>query len=127
LWLVAPDVVAPSNWLLAVLLFLITEEVVNLPHHFDVSTFDGKLPIWEQYRATRSCYYPPVISELLVLNFNFHTEHHLFPSLPWYRLRGARSLLKQALGSRYQEAVGVEWNVQQRKRDLRAVVQGGPR
>jgi fatty acid desaturase len=127
LWLAAPDLMSPSNWWLAVVLFLIAEEVVNLPHHFDVSTFDAKLPIWEQYRATRSCYYPPGVSELLVLNFNFHTEHHLFPSLPWYRLRGARALLRQALGHRYQEAIGIGWNVEKRKQSLASLVQGDPR
>jgi len=120
--IVAPDLVAPRNWLLAVALFLIAEELVNIPHHVDMSAFDTKLPIWEQYRATRSCYYPLGVSELLVLNFNFHTEHHLFPSLPWYRLRGARKLLKQALGERYQEAIGIAWNIEHRKRDLQSII-----
>jgi fatty acid desaturase len=88
-----------------------------------MSTYDGKLPLWEQYRATRSCYYPPGISELLVLNFNFHTEHHLFPDLPWYRLRDARASLRAMLGERYQEAIGIAWNIQNRGRDLDSIIE----
>jgi acyl-lipid omega-6 desaturase (Delta-12 desaturase) len=122
LWLLVPDLLAPSNWLLAVGLFLVAEELVNIPHHVDMSAFDTKLPIWEQHRATRSCYYPLGVSELLVLNFNFHTEHHLFPSLPWYRLRRARALLKEALSEHYQEAIGIQWNIEHRKHDLQSIV-----
>src|SRR5262249_32766986 len=119
---VAPELARPDHLALAALLFLVAEELVNLPHHVDMSTFDQPLPVWQQYRATRSCYYPRGLSELLVLNFNFHTEHHLFPALPWYRLRGARSTLKLALDARYQEAIGIRWNLANRKRDLQSIV-----
>jgi omega-6 fatty acid desaturase (delta-12 desaturase) len=122
LWRFAPVLAAPSGFGLGFLLYLIAEELVNIPHHADVSTAEGKLPIWEQYRATRSCVYPRGLSELLVLNFNFHTEHHLFPSLPWYRLRTARALLKVELGGRYQEAVGIRWNIEGRARSLDSIV-----
>jgi acyl-lipid omega-6 desaturase (Delta-12 desaturase) len=118
----APDLVRPSNLWLAILLFLIMEELVNLPHHVELPTVQTKLPAWEQFYATRSCYYPPVVSELLVLNFNFHIEHHLFPSLPWYRLRRARVLVRAALEERYQEAVGIGWNIERRKLDLEAIM-----
>jgi acyl-lipid omega-6 desaturase (Delta-12 desaturase) len=120
-WL-APELMRARNWAVAVVVFLIAEELVNLPHHVDMPTFEVKLPLWEQYRATRSCYYPGGISEMFVLNFNFHTEHHLFPSLPWYRLRQARRLLKPALEQTYTEAVGIAWNVRNRRRDLDAIV-----
>jgi len=122
LWRLAPDLVRPSSFVLAVVIFLFAEEMVNLPHHVDMPTFEGKLAAWEQYRATRSCHYPVGVSELLVLNFNFHTEHHLFPDLPWYRLRRARTLVKQALESRYAECMGISWNVRNRTRDLDAIV-----
>ncbi len=118
----APDIVRPSNVVLAFGLYLIAEELVNIPHHVDVSTFHTKLPIWEQYQATRSCYYPPGVAELLVLNFNFHIEHHLYPALPWYRLRRARTLVKARLGSDYHQAVGIAWNVEHRKRDMQSIV-----
>jgi len=112
----------PASVVLALILFFAAEELVNIPHHVDMPVFDQKLPIWGQYAATRSCYYPVVISELCVLNFNFHIEHHLFPSLPWYRLRRARALVREALGASYQEAVGVRWNFRNRKRGLDVIV-----
>lgn len=117
-----PDLMRLSNVALAILFYLVTEELVNIPHHSDVSIFEGKLPAWSQYRATRSCYYPFGLSEVLFLNFNFHTEHHLFPSLPWHRLRGARALVKGALGAQYQEAIGISWNIENRRRGLQSIV-----
>ena len=122
LYVSAPTLAAPSSFGLAFLFYLMAEELVNIPHHVDMSVFDGKLPVWEQYRATRSCYYPRGVSELLVLNFNFHAEHHLFPNLPWYRLRDARALLKPVLGGEYQEAVGIRWNIEGRRRSLEDIV-----
>lgn len=123
-WWLAPDLVRPQNVLPAIALFLVMEELVNVPHHVDVSTFDTRLALWEQHRATRSCYYPAGLSELLVLNFNFHIEHHLFPDLPWHRLRYARRLVKDALGPSYREAVGIAWNIENRRRDLQRIVDG---
>jgi fatty acid desaturase len=120
-WL-APDLCRFSNLALALLLFVIAEEMVNTPHHADVAGFDCKLPVWEQHRASRSCYYPRGVSELLVLNFNFHTEHHLFPNLPWFRLRRARRLVKQHLAGHYHEAVGLRWNVEHRRSSIQIIV-----
>lgn len=116
------ELVSFANLWLSVVLFLGIVELVNIPHHTDVSTFDARLPVWEQYKATRSCYYPRGCSELLVLNFNFHTEHHLFPTLPWFRLRRARDLVRQRLGGSYREAVGIGWNLENRQRDLQSIV-----
>jgi fatty acid desaturase len=124
LHLLAPDIVRFSNIAPAVGLYLVAEELVNIPHHVDMSTFETKLPAWEQHRATRSCYYPRGVSELLVLNFNFHIEHHLFPSLPWYRLRKARDLVRAQLGDDYQEAIGIRWNLMHRKIPLQRIVDG---
>lgn len=127
LWALAPDVVRFGNILPAIFLFLIAEELVNIPHHVGAPTFSGKLPVWEQYQSTRSCYYPKGVSELLVLNFNFHIEHHLFPSLPWFRLRAVRDSLRALLAERYQEAIGIQWNLENRNRDLQTIVDSTPR
>lgn len=120
-WL-APSFVHPRNWLPGAGLYLVMEELVNLPHHVEMPTSATKLAAWDQHQVTRSCYYPIGLSELFVLNFNFHVEHHLFPSLPWYRLRTARELLMPALGPEYQQARGVEWNVRNRRRGLDEIV-----
>jgi omega-6 fatty acid desaturase (delta-12 desaturase) len=120
----APAALHPRSWALGVALYLITEELVNLPHHVGMPTSATRLAPWDQHRVTRSCYYPIGLSEFFVLNFNFHIEHHLFPSLPWYRLRAARKLLVPALGEGYDQAVGVEWNVRNRRRGLDEIVAG---
>lgn len=122
----APDLVSWSNMLPALVLFLFAEELVNIPHHVGTPTFSGRLAVWEQYLASRSCYYPAGVSELLVLNFNFHIEHHMFPNLPWFRLRSARRAVKALLGERYVEAVGIEWNLRHRSRDLQRIVREAP-
>lgn len=118
----APELVRFSNLAIALLLFVIAEEMVNTPHHADVAGFDCKLPVWDQHRASRSCYYPRGVSELLVMNFNFHTEHHLFPNLPWFRLRAARTLVKRHLGGNYHEAIGLRWNVENRRSSIQIIV-----
>lgn len=122
LWWLFPDLVRPVNLALAIFIHLVVEELVNLPHHVDMPTVGGKLPPWDQHIGTRSCYYPRGLSELICLNFNFHIEHHLFPDLPWFRLRHARALVKPALGDAYEECVGVGWNLANRRRDLDAIV-----
>jgi acyl-lipid omega-6 desaturase (Delta-12 desaturase) len=63
------------------------------------------------------------VSELLVLNFNFHVEHHLFPSLPWYRLRKARRLVTAALAASYQECIGISWNLGNRTRSIDTIIE----
>ena len=124
LHLLAPELVRPSRFLLGLVLFLTAEELVNLPHHLGMPTVTGKLAPWQQHRATRSCYYPRGLSELLVLNFNFHVEHHMFPGLPWYRLRRARALLWAAVAAPYQEHAGISWNLQHRTRGFDTLVAG---
>ena len=117
-----PQLFSFGNFALAIAIYLVAVELVNLPHHADQPTIDGKLALWQQGYSTRSCYYPKLVSELLVLNFNFHIEHHLFPTLPWYRLRQARALVKPALGAGYKESIGVQWNLENRFQDITRVL-----
>lgn len=122
LHLFAPRIVNLHNFGPGIVLYLAMVEFVNLPHHAGLTSFHERLPLWRQHLPTRSCSYPPVISEVLVLNFNFHIEHHWFPALPWYRLRQARRLLKPALGDAYCEAKSLQWIMQQRRRSLTEVI-----
>jgi fatty acid desaturase len=122
--LFARSLVHPRRFALALLIYLVATELVNLPHHVGAPTTTGRLAPWEQWLSSRSCVYPRGLSELLVLNFNFHIEHHIFPFLPWYRLRAARHLVKQALGRDYHEEVGIAWNLRNRGRDLGDVITG---
>ena len=112
------------NIILAVLVYLFLAELVNLPHHTDQPSVETKLPFREQWRVTRSCYYPVGLSEFCVMNFNFHIEHHLFPTLPWYQLKKARRLVRAALQSEYVESRGIGWNVAWRMQPLTRVVRG---
>jgi acyl-lipid omega-6 desaturase (Delta-12 desaturase) len=107
----------------SLVIYLVGVELVNFPHHLDMPTVDPqsskqRLYLWEQQATTRSCRYPGILSELLVLNFNLHTEHHLFPTLPWFRLKQARALIKPALQPGYTEVHGVGWNYDMRTGDL---------
>jgi fatty acid desaturase len=116
-----PDLFCLGSFWPALLLYLVLVELINLPHHVGLfhppGSEAGKLPLWEHGRVTRSCYYPTGVSELLLLNFNFHVEHHLFPTLPWFRLRQARCLVREALGDEYQESVGIAWTLENRRKD----------
>ncbi len=114
----------PRRFALALVIYLVATELVNLPHHVGAPTTTRRLAPWEQWLSSRSCVYPRGVSELFVLNFNFHIEHHIFPFLPWYRLRQARALVRQALGQHYQEEAGIAWNLRNRKRELGEVITG---
>jgi fatty acid desaturase len=100
-------------------------EIVNFPHHLGLTVHSAdvqKLPLWDQYEITRSSYYPPPVAALLWLNFNFHTEHHVFPNLPFYRLWRARQELRRALGDRYLECISLRWNLETRARSAADVL-----
>lgn len=122
LHLLAPTIVNWTNFLPAIVAYLLLVELVNLPHHIGLTLRTDRLPLWKQHVTARSCNYPPVVSELLVLNFNFHIEHHLFPNLPWYRLRTARTLVKRALGDAYGETNGFGWHLEFRRRPFLDVI-----
>ncbi len=113
-----PTIVAVRVLWPAFVLYLFVVELVNIPHHSGLTSVTDRLPLWLQYQSTRTCDYPPIVSELLALNFNLHIEHHLFPNLPWYRLRAARRLLRPALGARYRETHSIGWHIEQRKHSL---------
>lgn len=105
----------------ALVIYLVVVELINFPHHMGTQLFSNthsheKLPLWKHNEVTRSCYYPPGIADLLLMNFNFHTEHHLFPDLPWFRLGEARTLTKNALGDSYCETIGINWNLENRSK-----------
>jgi omega-6 fatty acid desaturase (delta-12 desaturase) len=112
----------------SLVIYLVGVELVNFPHHLDMPTVDPQGPkqrlyVWEQQATTRSCRYPGILSELLVLNFNLHTEHHLFPALPWFRLKQVRSMIKPVLNAKYNEVHGVGWNYEMRTGDLDHIVE----
>jgi fatty acid desaturase len=122
-----PEVIALENFALAIALYMVLTEIINVPHHVGMPHFystpeKDKLHPWEQHIATRSCHYPGFLSEMIALNFNLHTEHHYFPSLPWYRLKKLRSLLKPRLGGEYTEVSDFGWNRKNRLKHAQEVI-----
>ncbi|MDX2072966.1 MAG: fatty acid desaturase [Alphaproteobacteria bacterium] len=115
-----PEVVTAQNFLPAILLYFVLTEIINAPHHVGMPHFystpeKDRLRLWEQNLPTRSCHYYGVLSEIVTLNFSLHTEHHFFPTLPWYRLKKARDLIKPRLGKSYNEVGDFSWNWRTRK------------
>lgn len=96
-------------------IYLVAVELVNFPHHIDMPVLEdpeAKLAPWQQQATTRSCDYG-IWSAVLVLNFNLHTEHHLYPKVPWYRLKTVRDRIRPDLPD-YVEEKGIAWNLRNR-------------
>lgn len=110
----------PSLWM-----YLIAVEIVNFPHHLQMPQLQGKerLPTWDQHFTARSCNYPRWFSKYIVLNFNLHIEHHLFPDLPWYKLNEIQDITKNILQEHYNTDTNLNWNLENRSKDLLKMIQ----
>lgn len=99
------------NFAPGIFCYLVLVEFVNLPHHLDLPTYRDKtrLPIMDQHLIARSAVYSKPFAQWVLLNFNLHSEHHLFPTLPWHELQKARTLVKPVLGDSYNETQGNSW------------------
>ncbi|MGZ3768419.1 MAG: fatty acid desaturase family protein [Bdellovibrio sp.] len=108
----------------AVFLYLLSVEIINFPHHLHLKMFkdETKLPVWKQNISARTCVYPKWIARHLVLNFNFHTEHHMFPDAPWYTLEKIHEKLIQCLGSELNVDIMFSWTKKNRSLSLVEVV-----
>lgn len=101
-----------------IFLYLILFEVINFPHHVGLYLEDShtaRLPVWEQYAVTRTSRYLPLIEKILVLNFNYHAEHHVFPNLPWHQLPQAHHLIQKSPIQAATTVVHGNWLAQKRK------------
>lgn len=103
-----------------VILYLAAVEIVNLPHHLRLPQMrgDAHLPVWQQYETVRTCLYPQWLASFVVLNFNYHTEHHVFPDMPWYHLPAAHVALKKAVGEKLNIDANFLWTVRHRGQNL---------
>lgn len=124
LFLVLPNSVITMTLLPGVFIYLVLTEFVNLPHHLRLPQKKGeeRLHIWEQHESARSCLYPKLMEQYVTLNFNYHTEHHMFPDLPWYDLPKVHSLLKEALGPDLNVDAQFAWTTKHRKEPLTFVL-----
>lgn len=111
-----------------VLLYLIWVEIVNLPHHLMLpqNTGDLKSPAWEQHRYARSCIYPRMIEHVVTLNFNYHSEHHMFPDLAWHQLSQVHELLQAQLGEDLNTDLQFAWTFRNRREALDQILKRAP-
>lgn len=121
--------VAPAGFFLTALLpalvfYLIAVEVINFPHHLQLpmSTGDARDPVWEQYKTSRTCIYPKWFARHVVLNFNYHSEHHMFPDAPWYALESIHEVLREELKAEQNVDVLFKWTVDNRSLSLLEVI-----
>lgn len=116
-WTISAAVIVPS-----IVFYLALVEMVNFPHHTDLPQYEGdvKAPLWEQHKTARSCFYPRLFERFVLLNFNYHIEHHLYPTLPWHELKALSSVLRSKIPD-YFFSEGNEWVIRNRKRPFREV------
>lgn len=115
-----PWSIVASTLVPAIALYLIFTEVVNAPHHLGLPHFRGeeKLPLWNQFLCARTCIYPRWLARFVVLNFNYHTAHHMFPRAPWYQLDEIHAFLMAELKDQYSLDPQFAWVMRNRKKDL---------
>jgi fatty acid desaturase len=123
LFIACPAQFHPLHFAPAFVLYFMVTELANLPFHIGIGPVldedpRAKLPVWQHDRLTRSCRYPALVARFLMLNFNLHTEHHLFPNLPWYELERARNLVRAVASAEYQESNSLSWSIANRRRDV---------
>lgn len=107
--------------------FHLYEEVI-IPQHVGLHSTDGSdhhTYHWQQLELTRSWYLHPVIEKYAVLNMNYHTEHHLFPDLPWHQLDQAHQLLLNENETLNMKPAN--WVHDQRKLSFKQVIMPTPR
>ena len=83
-------------------LYCVQLENTYVPQHSKLFPFLSQdhphpVPVFEQDEVTRSSRVPRALAVPFGLNHHLHVEHHLFPTVPWYRLTRVERRLR-ALG-----------------------------
>lgn len=89
-------------------LYMLISENMIVPQHVGLHTEGDKdmhLHPWEQVEITRTWRMLWPFEQFIALNMNYHTEHHLFPDLPWHQLKKAHKLISD----QNLNMVDVEW------------------
>lgn len=105
-------------------LYLVAVEVVNFPHHLELPQMQGdqKLPLYQQHSIARTCLYPKWFAKYVVLNFNYHIEHHMYPNVPWYYLDKIHHHTQSELGASYNTDPQFAWILKNRPKNLHDVL-----
>lgn len=115
-------------WQLPMLaVFLWVDENLSLPQHTGLFPFvsgerDEPIPFHAQDAITRTTHEPGVLGVALAYNFTLHTEHHLFPGVPWYWLPEVHARISGA--PHYQGVKFWKYMLQIRRRHPRDVYAG---
>lgn len=85
----------------AFIFFYVFFECINLTHHSGLypyisDTHPEPVPLYQQDKHCRTALMPRWLSGLTCYHFNLHTEHHLFPAVPWHNLPDIHEHLKAA-------------------------------
>ena len=107
----------------ALYLYMLAIEVINLPHHLEVEIYDSNRPIrfWEHDRFTKSMA-PLPLNGMLFLHFNYHTEHHFFPSLPWHELPDLHAMVEATKAQSVKLEGDVAWNWRWRRKSAEVLL-----
>lgn len=106
-------------WTLPMLaVFLFADENLSLPQHTGLFPFVSRergepIPFHAQDAITRTTHRPGALAKLLSYNFTLHTEHHLFPGVPWYWLPAVHAKISGA--PHYQQVDFWQYMVRVRK------------
>lgn len=79
-------------WTLAYFVFLVIADPLLISQHSHVpqKLADGAevrpIPVYEQEKYTRTLFFPKVISKYVLLSFDAHGPHHIWPTIPCYYL-----------------------------------------
>lgn len=115
-------------YLPAFVVLLFVEELINLPHHAETPLLDKDdkpLHFSEQYAVSHSCEHIPVWSNFVLLNFNRHIPHHLFPWIAWHQLPELESDLRKHLNPEVINARTrneIKWSLVNRKRSIMKIM-----
>lgn len=108
----------------SLLLYMIAVEVVNFPHHLQLPQNRGttRLHPSDQYQIARTCLYPKWFAGFVVLNFNYHIEHHMYPDVPWYHLEKLHHKVKAELGPHYNSDLYFNWILENKPQPMGEVL-----
>ena len=108
---------------IGICLYLRAYEEMIVPQHVGMYSDDDlehHPSAWDQQDITRSWYLASGLEKYVVLNMNYHTEHHLFPDLPWHQLNNAHKLLLQE--NEQLNLTSLNWMNEQRRRPFPEVI-----
>lgn len=91
----------------AIFIYLVVFEMINLCHHAGLYALNSEMqsksiPCYAQAPYCRTTLMPSWLSMFLCYHFTLHSEHHLFPQVPWRKLPHLQRLLAQQPPEQYQ-------------------------